>query len=160
VAKVIVEKFGVEWKVEYWTRAPPKQFVLNRDGKEGRLLWNPKVKTVDKVEHNHPDLILQLPEGPTAFIEFTVCRDDSVVERAKLKEDKYRLLAEDWAKKHKRHPAVLPIVIGTRGVIPKQTVASLAKLKAWGFEVQLSRLQKAAVIGSVKAVWKTLKSSG
>jgi hypothetical protein len=52
------------------------------------------------VEHNHPDLILQLPEGPTAFIEFTVCRDDSVVERAKFKEDKYRLLAEDWAKKH------------------------------------------------------------
>jgi hypothetical protein len=45
------------------------------------------VKTqVDKVEHN-----LQLPEGPTAFIEFTVCRDDSVVERAKFKEDKYRL---------------------------------------------------------------------
>jgi hypothetical protein len=49
------------------------------------------VKTVDKVEHNHPDLILQLPEGPTALIEFTVCRDDSVVERAKFKEDKYRL---------------------------------------------------------------------
>ena len=160
VAKAIVEKFGVEWKAEYWTKAPPKQFVLKRDGKEGRLLWNPKVKTVDKVEHNHPDLILQLPEGPTAFIEFTVCRDDSVVERAKFKEDKYRLLAEDWAKKHKRHPVVLPIVVGTRGVIPKQTVASLAKLKAWGFDMQVSRLQKAAVIGSVKAVWKTLKSSG
>ena len=52
-----------------------------------------------------------------------VCRDDSVVERAKFKEDKYRLSAEDWAKKHKRHPVVLPIVVGTRGVIPKQTVA-------------------------------------
>ena len=110
------------------------------------------------MEHNHPDLILQLPEGPTAFIEFTVCRDDSVVERAKFKEDKYRLLAEDWAKKHKRYPTVLPVVVGTRGVIPKQTMTSLAKLKAWGFDVQVSRLQKAAVIGSVKAVWKTLKS--
>jgi hypothetical protein len=43
-----------------------------------------------KVEHNDPDL-----EGPTAFIESTVCRDDSVVERAKLKEVKYRLLAEE-----------------------------------------------------------------
>jgi hypothetical protein len=41
-----------------------------------------------------------------------------------------------------------------------ETVASLAKLKAWGFDMQVSRLQKAAVIGSVKAVWKTLKSSG
>jgi hypothetical protein len=58
---------------------------------------NPKVKTVDKVEHNHPDLILQIPEGPTAFIEFTVCRDDSVVERAKFKDDKYRLGEEAQA---------------------------------------------------------------
>ena len=57
-----------------------------------------------------------------------------MVDRAKLKEDKYRLLAEDWAKKHKRYPVVLPVVVGTRGVIPKQTVASLAKLKAWGFD--------------------------
>jgi hypothetical protein len=62
------------WKVEYWTRA--RQFVLKRDGKEGKLLWNPKVKTVNKVEHNQPDRILQ---GPTALIEFSVCRDDSVV---------------------------------------------------------------------------------
>ena len=80
---------------------------------------------------------------------------------AQLKEDKYRLLAEDWEKKHKRHPVILPIVVGTRGVIPKQTVASLAKLKALGgFDVHLSRLQKTAVIGSVKVVWKTLKSTG
>ncbi len=35
-------------------------------------------------------------EGPTAFIEFTVCRGeilDKVVERAKFKEDKYRVFA-------------------------------------------------------------------
>jgi hypothetical protein len=50
-----------------------------------------------QVEHNHPDLILQLPEGPTAFIEFTVCLDDSVVDRAKFKEDKYRLGKEAQA---------------------------------------------------------------
>ena len=80
------------WKAEYCTRAPSKQFVLKRNGKEGRLLWNPKVNTVNKVEHNHPDLILRLPEGLTAFIEFNVCRDESVVE-------------------HKRHPVVLPIVV-------------------------------------------------
>jgi hypothetical protein len=91
VAKAIVKKFGVEWKT------PPNQFVLKRNGKEGRLLSNPKVTTVEKVEHNHPDLILQLPERPNAFKEFTVCRDDSVVERAKFKEDKYRLGEEAQA---------------------------------------------------------------
>jgi hypothetical protein len=79
---------------------PSKQFYLKRDGKEGRLLWNPKVKTVDKVEHNH--LILQLQEGPTAFIEFTVCRDESVVKRAKFKEDKYLLDEEAQATRRRR----------------------------------------------------------
>jgi hypothetical protein len=58
-------------------------------------------------------MILQLPEGPTAFIEFTVCRHDSVVERAKFKEDRLLVLGEE------AQPVVLPIVIGTRGVIPK-----------------------------------------
>jgi hypothetical protein len=71
-------------------KAPSKQFVFKRDGKKGRLLWNPKVKTVNKVEHNQLDLILH---GPTASIEFTVivahCREDSVVERAKFKAEKY-----------------------------------------------------------------------
>ncbi len=81
-----------------------------------------------------------------------------MVDQPKIKE--HRLLAKDWAKKHKRYPFVLPIVLGSRGVIPEQTVALLAKLKAWGFDMQVSRLQKAAVIGSVKAVWKTLKSTG
>ncbi len=87
------------------------------------------MKTVDKVDH--PDLILQLPEGPAAFIKFTVCREDSVVDRAKAKEDKDGLLAEDWANKYKRHRR--PSYRG-RGVIPEQTVASQGKLKAWGFD--------------------------
>jgi hypothetical protein len=74
-----------------------------------------------------------------------VCRDDSVVERAKFKEDKYRLGEE--AQATPRRPSW--------DVVPKQTVASQAKLKAWGFDYK-----KAAVIGSVKAMWKTLRSSG
>jgi hypothetical protein len=62
----------------------------------------------DKVEHNPIEAL-----GGTALIDFTVCRDYSVVERAKFK---YRIWAEDWAKKHKQHHVVVPIVVGTRGV--------------------------------------------
>jgi hypothetical protein len=38
------------------------------------------------------------------------------------------------AKKHNGHLVVLPIVVETRGVIPKQKVASLAQFKARGFD--------------------------
>ncbi len=107
------------------------------------------MKTVDKVEHNHPDLILQLPEEPTAFIEFNVCRDDSVVERAKFKEDKCRLGEE--AQTTPRRPSYL----GRDEGRDSESDGSFA-----GEDMQVSRLQKAAVRGSVKALWKTLKSSG
>ena len=160
VAKAILDKFGVPWKNEYWTTPLPKSFTLTRDGKEGELLWDPKVRTTKKMEHNHPDMILKLPEGQVVIIEFTVCRDLSVVERATQKETRYQQLAEDWAKKHGKHPTVLPIVVGTRGVVPERTVKALQTLSKWGFDVPISRLQKAAVIGSVKLIWKTLRSSG
>ena len=115
---------------------------------------DPKVRTAEKMEHNHPDMSIQLPEGPVVILEFTVCRDAVVVERAQQKEQRYRQLAEDWAKKHQVFPTVSSIV-GTRGV-PQRTLDSLATLKRWGFDVSISRLQKSAAIGSVKIVWKTL----
>ncbi len=118
------------------------------------------MKTTQKMEHNHPDMILKLPEGQVAIIEFTVCRDLSVVERATQKEARYQQLAEDWARKHGRHPTVVPIVVGTRGVVPERTVKALQTLSRWGVDVPISRLQKAAVIGSVKLIWKTVRSSG
>jgi hypothetical protein len=82
VAKAILEK--------YWTTAPPKQFVLKRE--------TPVESEGEHCPHGgtpRPDPAT--PGGPTAFIEFTVCRDDSVVERAKFREDKCRLGEEAQA---------------------------------------------------------------
>ena len=55
--------------------------------------------------------------------------------RSKQKEERYQQLAADWALKYKAPPTVLPIVVGTRGVVPERTVKSLKTLKAWGFDV-------------------------
>ena len=118
------------------------------------------MRTAKKMEHNHPDMILKLPEGQVVIIEFTVCRDLSVVERATQKEARYQQLAEDWARKHGKHPSVLPIVVGTRGVVPERTVKALQTLSKWGVVVPISRLQKAAVIGSVQLIWRTVWSFG
>jgi hypothetical protein len=159
IAKVILERFGIPWKHEWWRNPLPKSFPLTRDGKEGVLLWDPKVPTVERLEHNRPDMIVKLPEGPTAFIEITVCRDDSVVERAIQKEQRYLALARDYAMANHCHPSIFAIAIGTRGVVPKQTVNALQKLQKWGFDIQLSKLQKAAVIGSIQTHMKTIRSS-
>ena len=79
---------------------------LEHLGENHERSLNAKVETIDKVEH---DLLLQLPEGPTLYISPCV--------------------ASWWRGRQ------LPIVVGTRIGIAKQTVASLAKLKAWGFDV-------------------------
>ena len=153
-----MEKFGVPWKYEYWTTSLPKSISLTGDGKESELLWDPKVKTLKKMEHNHPDMILKLPEGQVAsIIQFTVCRDLSVMTHKVVKSQQ---LAEDWAKKYGQRPTV-PIVVGTRGVVPERTVEALKTLTKWrAFDVPFSRFQKAAAIGSGKVVWKTVRSSG
>ena len=101
-----------------------------------------------------------MPEGQTLFIEPTVCRADNVVERAQQKESRYQELANDWRVRHKVQPTVVPIVVGTRGVVPNRTIKALETLKNWGFDIKLSRLQKAAVIGSIKIAQKTTWSSG
>ena len=74
-----------------------------------------------------------------------------MVERATQKEARYQ---------HGNHPTVLPIVVGTRGVVPERTVKALQTLSKWGVVVPISRLQKAAVIGSVQLIWRTVWSFG
>jgi len=100
VAKVILEKFGIPWKYEWWTTPLAKSFPLTREGKQGELQWDPKVKTVNKLEHNHPDLVVKMPEGQVLILEFAVCRDDMVVERVTDKERRYAQLARDWQLMH------------------------------------------------------------
>jgi hypothetical protein len=129
------------------------------------LLSDPQVLKVDRLEHNRPDLIVKLPEGNTAIIQFTVCRDDSAVDEATQK-------AQRPGTTHgptncgPQLPSIGfpdnrdPIVVGTRGVIPKQTVDSLQRLKKWGFDIDLSKLQRAAVIGLIQTIMKTIRSSG
>ncbi len=87
----------------------------------------------------------ETPEGDDRVYRVRRMSRRFVVERAKIKEDKCRLGKE--AQRKPRRPSH-----SGRGVIPKRTVGSPAKLKAWGLDMQVSRLQKAAVIGSVKAL--------
>ncbi len=65
------------------------------------------------------------------ILEFTVCRDAVVMERAQQKEQRYRQLAEDRAKKHQVFPTVLPIVVA-----PERLYLSgfIGDIKAVGFQ--------------------------
>ena len=162
IAKAVMEKFGVKWKPAWWYRTPPKVTPITEGGKTGELHWNPVVLTQNqRIEKNHPDLLINLPNGEVIFVECTVCQDSKVVETARDKELKYMPLAADYKSRYpnKAFPRVLPIAIGVRGVVPKRTIESLKYLQDRGFDIPISRLQKAAVKGSVKLIQATLQSA-
>jgi hypothetical protein len=106
------------------------------------------------MEHNHPD-------SAAPFIEFTVCCDDSVVDRAKLKEDKCRLGEEAQATPcGGKHDSC----VYTHGLGISCHNMCVYRIYYIPYIQPLVRHQgrnsEAAVIVSVKAVWKTLNSSG
>ncbi len=76
-----------------------------------------------------------------------------MVERVKFKEDKYRMFSRVLGEEAQATPC-RPSYHGKDEGRDSEADGSFAgEVEAWGFDMQVSRLQKAAVIGSVKALW-------
>ena len=76
-----------------------------------------------------------------------------MVDRATQKETPYQQLAEDCGRR-----STANTLLSYPWLEPE--VLYRSALNKWGIDVSISRLLKAAVIGSVKLIWKTLRSSG
>ena len=86
----------------------------------------------------------------------TVCNDDRACDRADEKQAKYLPLRDDLGEQHKNTPTIFPIAIGATGVVSKITENAVEKLNDWGIPLQLSKLQKAAAIGTAKIIKRVL----
>ena len=77
-----------------------------------------------------------------------MCKDDYVVERSELKEQKYLELRADLARRYQSKVINLAIAIGVTGVVSLKTREAVQKLNRFGIPLVLSKLQKAAATGS------------
>ena len=70
-----MKKFGIAWKYDWWRIRIPAM--------------GPPSRHIGKVTAYASRYAGQTSRRPIAFIEFTVCRDDADVERAKQKAQRY-----------------------------------------------------------------------
>ena len=149
VAKTIVASVlrsrGHKFPRSWWRHKIPSHIFLSDTS---HIQWEPKVPTVEKLEHNKPDLLLCLEDGTRVIIEVTVCKDEYVVERSELKEQKYLELRADLARRYQSKVINIAIAIGITGVVSIKTREAVQKLNRYGIPLVLSKLQKAAATGS------------
>jgi hypothetical protein len=119
-------------------------------------MWEPTIKTMDRVEHNKPDLKVRLPNGKVFIIEVTVCRDDCVADRSEQKLQKYLPLRDDLLRQTREHTEILAIAVGATGAISKRTLEAIKTLNKNGIGLHPAKLQKAAAVETANLVRRTL----
>jgi hypothetical protein len=159
VAKTVVASIlyshGLPFQKRWWRHKVPAFIPLDATG-ASFIRWDPKIPTVERLEHNRPDLQVLLSNGKELLIEIAVCKDDLVADRTDMKAMKYLELRDDLARQHKRHVEVIPIVVGSTGAISARTVDSIKRLNKYGIALKASKVQKTAAIGSANIIRRTL----
>ena len=99
-------------------------------------------------------VVVRLPKGPPASIELTVFIDDSVVGRPRKKKQRYHALISDNATANN---SIGYFVIEVSLLFSKAVDQIAQASQEMGFDVELSKLQRAAVIESIETVMKIIR---
>ena len=133
--------------------------VTTRDQLE--IWWDMEVYTTTKVKHNKPDIMLWKKEEKTCqLVECTVPLDTNLAEAYHQKEIKYiPLISELQRMYHGYKFSTVIITIGALGAVPKSLATNLGKmpLNKDRIEIIIQRLQRAALIGTLKVCKTVLK---
>ena len=113
-----------------------------------------KIKTLVKLEHDRPDIVLWKKKELKCYImDICVCLDVNIDKNIKQKLDSYLPLA---AELKRLYPAynfeVLPIVIGATGLITKKVIDVFKTLGIQDVEGTVLRCQRNALTGTMKIV--------
>ena len=154
VAKVIYEELvsqnnNEKGKLKHIDTPPT---VTHIDGKE--IWWNAPVKLPNTVEHNRLDLIVWNTDSKLCtIVEVCIPLDTNVTLRSTWKEKLYMPIISEMSRVYKNYTfEIIPIVIGALGTVPSSLSVSIHRLKIreTRFKPLLRRIQRAALIGSLK----------
>ena len=112
------------------------------------------VTTINKAEYNRPDVLVWEKESkPCHVIEISIPLDFNTSNRQTVKRDKYMPLVSKMYQNYKFQ--IVPVIIGCLEAIPKSLVSNLKKLGLDEPKQVTRRLQKTALVDSLK-ILKTL----
>ena len=147
IATIIYQEVLGKDKLEY--KPPP---ITNAGNIE--IWWDGKILTHPMVEKNRPDLVIWNTEKKLCkTVEITVPLDTNLATAYKEKERKYIQLISAMQQQYMTYKfSTVIITVGRMGAIPKNLENNIKKLDIETDRVEtiIKRLQKVAVLGSVK----------
>ena len=146
----LCKKHGLE-SSDRWYEHTPADVVEND---EVELSWDLTIQTDMAVAHNRPDIILvEKAIWKFTIIDIAVPGDFKVVRTADWKVEKYHDLAFEIERIHRVETAILPVVIGALGTVPKRLIRSIELL---GIGDIIASTQMTALLGTAGILCRTL----
>lgn len=148
----LCRKYGVKCAGKWFEEVPDK-VRKSEDGKV-EIWWDRSVETTQQVESNRPDVVV-VDHGRKRWliVDFSVPSDRNVTAKEEEKISKYSALAYQIRKLHRVSTSIIPIVVGSLGVVTKRLEKGLCEL---GVPDVLGGLQTSAIIGTTNILRKVL----
>ena len=144
-------KCGLE-RANNWCEQKPKRVVESENSK---ILWDFTMQCDRKIEARRPDIVfIDKKEREVVIIDVSIPGDDRVKDKELEKVKKYQLLKDEIANIWRmRKVIVIPVVIGALGAV---SINFKEYMKRIGVNVKLEVIQKTALLGTAKILWKVL----
>ena len=149
VGQIIVEEVLKQENKDHQQRRRPES-VIETPTKE--IWWNIPVTTTNKVEYNRPDVLVWEKQNKICHVvEISIPLDFNTSNRQIVKRDKYMPLVSEMQRIYRDYSfQIVPVIIGCLRAIPKSLVLNLKKLGLDEPKQVIKRLQKTALLESLK----------
>ena len=148
-------KYGLK-RSKQWFEETPDAVRVSED-KMYEVWWDNTVATTTKLEHNRPDVVvIDRVQKKWLIVDFSVPFDANVVKKEEEKIRNYDELKRVVINLHKVTARVVPIVVGSLGVVSKNLFGYLKDL---GIADVVGGLQTTAVIGTAAILKKVLSNN-
>ena len=138
---------------EKWFEEVPEEVRVNGAG-DVEIWWDRGITTTKPMEHNRPDVVVvDRTNKHWILVDFAVPWDNNVVRKEEEKITKYSPLALEVRRMHGVSTRIIPIVVGSLGVVSKNLVGYLRDLQV---PDMLGGLQTSAVVGTTIILRKVL----
>ena len=136
-----------------WFEEVPEEVRVNEAG-DVEIWWDRGIHTTKPMEHNRPDVVVvDRRNKHWILVDFAVPWDKNVVRKEEEKITKYSPLALEVRRLHGVSTRIIPIVVGSLGVVSKNLPGYLRDLQVPDV---LGGLQTSAVVGTTIILRKVL----
>ena len=150
----LCQNYGIPVARKWWEHKPEK--VMESNDKKFKILWDFKIQTDKKLEHNTPDITV-VEEKMIKLIDVAIPGDSRIEEKEIEKIEKYQDLRIEVQRLWEKKAVVIPVVVGALGAVPKKLGKYLEKV---GIDrITTEQIQRTAILGTAYILRKYLTDS-